>query len=299
LEPPPTAILYKEDFESSLPSQFTNWSINVDDQGNHILCNDDSINGINSYIGENFWTNYAVEMRVEAIEQQEDPYMSIYARFNPAEYVGYYGALNFKTSIADLAYNNPYRNIGHQSYPAKSNTWYTLRLEVAGSEIQFFIDNQIIAEGTDMQRSRGQAGFAASPHLRVCVDDIRLWALTETGQFDQVSTPTATNVPAPTATATDVLTLTPTSTDIPTPTLAFYDKTLLRSADIHPEVWSHNSPRGASYEYKVNCGANYEILETCFLWDLDQVIVITPGGRTFELNKDFNINTYSGEITRR
>ena len=69
--------------------------------------------------------------------------------------------------------------------------------------------------------------------------------------------------------------------------------------DIYPEVWSMNGYDGQGYEYKVNCGSDYVVLETCFLWNLTNVIVVSPNGTEFELNKDFNINNYSGEVTRR
>jgi hypothetical protein len=75
------------------------------------------------------------------------------------------------------------------------------------------------------------------------------------------------------------------------------------------EVWSKNGPDGASYEFKVNddcsgydtigkrpgCG----MLESGFLWNCDSVSVVDPGGHEFQLTKDFNVNTYSGEVTRR
>lgn len=69
--------------------------------------------------------------------------------------------------------------------------------------------------------------------------------------------------------------------------------------DVYPEVWSSNGPDGKTYEFKVNCGPDYSKLEECFLWDLTKIIVINPLGDEFELKKDFNINNYSGEITRR
>ncbi|MDO8508122.1 MAG: hypothetical protein Q7S27_00390 [Nanoarchaeota archaeon] len=69
--------------------------------------------------------------------------------------------------------------------------------------------------------------------------------------------------------------------------------------DVYPEVWSSNGPDGKTYEYKSNCGSNYDELEECFLWDVDKVVVFSPLMDEFNLNKDFNINNYSGEITRR
>ncbi len=68
---------------------------------------------------------------------------------------------------------------------------------------------------------------------------------------------------------------------------------------IFPEVWSQNSPYGTSYEFKVNCFGEYDRLETCFLWDLNLVRVVSPNRTIYNLNKDFNINNYSGEVTRR
>ncbi|MEK6949108.1 MAG: hypothetical protein AABX34_02730 [Nanoarchaeota archaeon] len=68
---------------------------------------------------------------------------------------------------------------------------------------------------------------------------------------------------------------------------------------IHSEVWSQNSPQGESYEFKVNCFGDYPKLEDCFLYNLSMVAVVAPDGKKYQLNKDFNINSYSGEVTRR
>lgn len=66
-----------------------------------------------------------------------------------------------------------------------------------------------------------------------------------------------------------------------------------------PQVWSSNAYDGQSYEFKSNCGSDFVELETCFLWPLTAVIVEGPDGTQYHLNKDFNINAYSGEVTRR
>ena len=64
-------------------------------------------------------------------------------------------------------------------------------------------------------------------------------------------------------------------------------------------MWSSNGYDGQTYEYKVNCFGDYKDLEACFLFDLTKVEVINPSGSEFDLEKDFNINAYSGEVTRR
>ncbi len=68
---------------------------------------------------------------------------------------------------------------------------------------------------------------------------------------------------------------------------------------IWPQVWSQHAPGVRSWEYKVNCGEAISHNEPCFLTDLTSVVVMTPSGKLIELEKDFNTNEFSGEITRR
>jgi hypothetical protein len=65
--------------------------------------------------------------------------------------------------------------------------------------------------------------------------------------------------------------------------------------DIWPEVYSQNGPNISSWEYKVNCGSDSD----CFLSDLTAVNVTTPANEVISLDRDFNTNPYSGEVTRR
>lgn len=69
--------------------------------------------------------------------------------------------------------------------------------------------------------------------------------------------------------------------------------------EVFPEVWSSNSPGGPTYEFKTNCFGDYDALETCFLFTVTRVVVVTPDLASFDLEKDFNVNAYSGEVTRR
>lgn len=168
------------------------WDVTVDESGNHAYCN--ALNSGYSVVlfGSDSWKNYAVELRVKALEFHQDPYVSIMARINPAQ--NYYGALNFQTHIADLSLNEPYRSISKQSYPTTDNTWYILRLEVARSQLKFFIDNQLVGEGSDATLTQGPAAFNTSPDTRMCLDDIRVWSLTKSGVINQVLNPIQTSL---------------------------------------------------------------------------------------------------------
>ena len=72
-----------------------------------------------------------------------------------------------------------------------------------------------------------------------------------------------------------------------------------RTHQIWPEVWSQHGPGVQSWEYKVNCNDASGSGMDCFLSDLTSVVVTTPAGERIELEKDFNINDFSGEVTRR
>lgn len=68
---------------------------------------------------------------------------------------------------------------------------------------------------------------------------------------------------------------------------------------VFAEVWSINAFDGRSYEFKTNCVGDFIGLESCFLWDLTSVVVTSPSGDRYALQKDFNVQAYSGEVTRR
>jgi len=82
--------------------------------------------------------------------------------------------------------------------------------------------------------------------------------------------------------------------------IGFYIISTYTTIMLFPEVWSQNSPYGASYEFKVNDAPFFKKeLETGFLSTVSRVVVTDPKGKKFELERDFNINEYSGEVTRR
>ena len=266
-----TILIFQQDFESGSPEggsdEFTDWQIMSDETGNHFYCNKRPNLSTPTYFGHDDWKNYIVEIRVKDIEHHEEPYVSLLARWDAQNYEGYYGALNFESYMANLSYNSPYQVLGSLTYRTMANTWYKLRMEVNGEQLKFLVDDKIVGNAKNSTRVEGRSGFAVNLNHTVCIDDIRVWSLDK--NIDPATLPNS--VPEGNFEVTK----------------------------IYPQVWSHNSPHGTSYEYKVNCSNDYSILETCFLWDIDQVVVTSPDGKQFSLEKDFNIQKYSGETTRR
>jgi hypothetical protein len=273
----PTSNLFNQNFDNgkhdgiSLYQPY--WEMDQGGSGNQFLCSipGDYYAGLN--FGEHFWSNYAVEMRFKEVDHQAglSSTVAIYFRYDPSVNIGDSGQLDLDSHFADMYLNQPLETASHAYFPTVKDTWYTMRVELAGQNIKFYINNQLVGSGTDSTFLHGLANISVSPHEKICVDDIRVWALNENGDITSASTPNPTIV----ATLEN------------------------NPQDISPQVWAQINPAGQSYEYKVNCGANYSKLDTCFLWNIDQVMVTSPSGKKYYLNKDFNVNTYSGEVTRR
>ena len=274
------AMLFEQDFESGNPETvselyakwFVPWHITEDEGGNHVYCNDPSDLYLSFSFGNNTWKNYAVELRVKSLTTKGDSFAALYARRNVKTQQGYFGNWYFETQNANLGLDNPFVWFGESSIPAVQNEWHIMRLNVAGTAIKYYFDDKHILTGEDDYMSHGQGFFIISPNLSICVDDIRMWALDTKGAK---ALPPEKTIPLETKLES------------------------FRIEDVYPQVWSQNTPWGKAYEYKVNCDKNFQTLETCFLWDIDQVVVTTPHGVKYSLNKDFNIESYSGETTRR
>jgi hypothetical protein len=185
----PEAMLYEQDFESKSLTGLSilsgEWIVRADDEGNGMLCNTTTDDYSTIRFGSGWWANYAFELRVTAVEAGRDSNMTIFTRMND-DFESYYGAYNFDNGQAALAFNEPYQSLGQGYLPPEENTWYRLRLDNHGSLIEFFIDQDRIATGPAARQFAGLAAFSVSPNLEACVDDIRVWALTATGEMDRV-----------------------------------------------------------------------------------------------------------------
>jgi hypothetical protein len=181
------ALLYSQDFENGNADGIgnygpvQNWTIE-NENGNHIYCNN-VLGGVSELIGTDHLTNFAIELKVKPVEISDDSYISVMARDNRSTSQTYYGALNFSTHYADLNVSDPFQGFGRLLVPTQLNTWYKLRLEAAGNKLSFYVDDKLISSATDDNLTQGKAGFAIVDKMKVCIDDIRIWELTDEGQI--------------------------------------------------------------------------------------------------------------------
>ena len=196
------AMMYEQDFESGIPGGifvWTDWTLETDEIGNHAFCNVPMDGWPGGTIGQPTWTDYAAEMKVRFDELEENQGGQVNVRINQDASQKYYGELNHKEAL--LSFGGPYVQIGLLKYKARAGNWYTLRLEAAGDQFKFLVNEANVAHGSDSTRSEGFAGFTVFPNTRVCIDDIRIWALEKDGSIARREAPTESAAASPLAVA--------------------------------------------------------------------------------------------------
>ncbi len=195
----PASILFQQDFDKgdyfgiSLYQPY--WQM-AGENGDQYLC---SVPG-DYYAGLSFglssWMNYAVELRFMEVDHQAGlaSTAGIYFRYDPSTNTGDAALLDVDGHFTDLLLNQPSEDVSHTSYDTVQNTWYTLRVEIAGQQARFYIDGRLVGSGRDASFRFGAANFSVSPHEKICVNDIRVWALDENGEVARAGTPDPTLV---------------------------------------------------------------------------------------------------------
>lgn len=194
---PNNAFLYIQDFEpnSSLAglSDNQNWKIQVEGSGNHTYCANETTYYPRISIGYADWADYAIELQVKVLQPHSETaenFVALSGRVNNEKGMNYYGAMGFfQNQIAGLGFNTPYEGFGSKEFVGQSDVWYTLRLELAGEHIKYYINNQLISSTTDSKWSNGIVSFSASPNLFVCIDNLRVWSMDKEGNIVKAEKP--------------------------------------------------------------------------------------------------------------
>jgi serine/threonine protein kinase len=183
---PQAATLYEQDFEggtiTGLHGGGGNWSVVRENNGNHIYCNASSTNWQSFTFGNETWTDYLLQMRVEFLGQSvgQDQQVNALMRLNSNE-DGYNAGLG--NMGAWLNYQPGNRDLANAPISAAANQWYIFQVAAYGSQLEFSIDGQRIGTASDTARLNGMLGFVVSPNTQACVDDIHVWALKSEGSF--------------------------------------------------------------------------------------------------------------------
>lgn len=186
IHPGPSNTMLEQDFESEMAIKAFplrgEWAITSDENDNSIFCNTASTDWSAFRFGTPAWNNYTVELRMKFTDQRPDQSVEIYSRINTG-YEGYRSSVGLGWGA--IGYYPPPQSLTEFPMPIQANTWYRLRVETYGNQVLFYIDGKLISQVNDSQSMEGMAGFGVAPNSRACVDDIRVWALTETGSLGQ------------------------------------------------------------------------------------------------------------------
>ncbi len=182
-------LLYSQNFETGSDEGIydfakENFEVIADDSGNHIYCNKGSVFHSLTHFGVESWMNYAVEVKFKFVHFGAPATVELFARMDKNAN-GYVGGIDQRNQSATLFSNPSGMNLVTRPFLPEAEQWYILRMEMVGSRIQFFIDNELLGEINNTDYPNGKAGFDVSPSTLACLDDIRVWALTDDGQIAQ------------------------------------------------------------------------------------------------------------------
>jgi hypothetical protein len=157
--PTPEGTLFMDDFESGVGS----WSVG---QGTCSVQADDTnvfncINGGNearALAGQIGWGEYSVQVRVKV--NAMDPGRRIYLAGRYTDSNNWYGAAIYNDTPTKVQLRKKVAgassDITEATYPITFGTWYTLKLELKGSNLKLFVDGVLQIQATDTQFASGQ-----------------------------------------------------------------------------------------------------------------------------------------------
>lgn len=128
------------------------------------------------YWGNPAWENYIIEVDVRFARAGQ---VELYGRYDGTPNLNAYrGYANSLTNNANLAYYGPRGvDLGGQAFRFSRNRWHTLRMELNGSQIRYWVDDTLISNRRDSNRDKGYAGFLVYSGDRVCIDNLKVWAV--------------------------------------------------------------------------------------------------------------------------
>ncbi|MCC7119551.1 MAG: hypothetical protein IT310_13585 [Anaerolineales bacterium] len=180
--PSPTAsntnqqIVFHSNFEADKPIEFSYkvglWAIVSETRENKVL----EVNSLDSPIeypvlefGKPEWKDFTFETRVNIVDYEttnDAPLTSV--RFRGI----YKIAFTPYWKSVELVLDPPWTSISERTIEIRKKTWYALRIEVAGDQVDVFLDDKRIITDTIGSKTAGVFGLSTWPAVRVQFDDL-------------------------------------------------------------------------------------------------------------------------------
>jgi len=177
------ATLLGEDFENGYPPELYDasqkWRVQTESSGNSIFCNQVSDQWSPVVFGLDQWADYAVSLRIKFVSTSESQEAEIYIRINGS--IEGYRANIWHKQWAGLSYYPPSADLGGSTVSIRPGQWFQVQVQAVSRDLKYFLNDRLVAAGSDDKRTTGWAGFGAAPNTSVCVDDILVWGLDKKG----------------------------------------------------------------------------------------------------------------------
>ncbi len=181
---PAVSRMYDEDFEDNAAGGLTQqqgtggWEI-LDVNAESAYCNRANGTGAHDVLfwGSSTWSSYVVELDLRFVSSGE---VEIATRYDGTSLLNAYRAhADFDAQTVNLSYFGPRTvELGSAPFAFVLEQSYRVRVEVAERRIRYWIDDVLVLEAEDNNRVAGYGGIFVSKGTKVCVDNIRVWAVT-------------------------------------------------------------------------------------------------------------------------
>ncbi|HYH05086.1 MAG TPA: family 16 glycoside hydrolase, partial [Bacillota bacterium] len=159
-----------------------------------------------TYTGQSAWTNYSVEARVKALSfNGTDRVLGLCARVKSSSNYYYLCLSNANKLELRKKVSGATTVLASKSCSVQTQTWYTLKLDVNGNQLQAFVNGNLELTATDSAIATGKVGFT-SINTSAEFDDVKV-----EGSIVTSPSPTTTLKPSPTVSVEPTATVTATA----------------------------------------------------------------------------------------
>jgi hypothetical protein len=192
-------ILFSDDFENGSADKFRNvvglWKVVKDESGNWVY----EINTkrkdewAHSTFGSSSWSNYVIEYRLRILDWGASPNIGAQIGFksvatnnlghpyysvqlsprNQSLWLGY-GDDTLNTSYPSYGDDTQihYRILASTDFRILTSTWYKVRIDVIGTSIRVFVNDNEELDASDSELTTGSLSFRVGPNMQVQYDDV-------------------------------------------------------------------------------------------------------------------------------
>jgi pectate lyase len=183
------ATLFADDFSDGNATGWStnggSWSVTTD--GSRVYRQGGTSSDARALAGTSSWTDYSVQARIKPTAfNGSNRFVALLARVQSSTSYYYLALRSNNTVELKRLDGGSSTTLDTASLPVTAGTWYTVRLDVAGSTLRGYVNGTLLTEATDTRYTAGRIGVATF-YAAANVDDVQV---TTGGVVDPTSPPT-------------------------------------------------------------------------------------------------------------